>query len=71
MTVLVVLWEYYDLSGGVSGSMGHLKTRVAVLVVLWTDPRLVWRWWWFYGQTRGLCGGCGGSMDRPEASVAV
>ena len=51
--------------------MDRPEACVAVYVVLWTDPRLVWLCMWFYGQTRGMCGCVCGSMDRPEACVAV
>ena len=44
---------------------------MAVYVVLWTDPRLVWLCMWFYGPTEDLSGGVSGSMDRPEACVAM
>ena len=42
-----------------------------MLLVLWTDPRLVWLFWWFYGQIRGLCGCVCDSMERNDAYVAV
>ena len=44
---------------------------MAVLVVLWIDLRHVWLCMWFYGQTRGLCGGVGGSMDQLKTREAV
>ena len=51
--------------------MDRPEAFVAVYVVLWTYPRLAWLCRWFYGHTRGLYGCVGGSMDRPEACVAV
>ena len=41
---------------------------MAVVVVLWTDPRLVWLRRWFYGPTDDLTDGVSGSMGvlRPE-----
>ena len=59
---------FEDLSSGVSGSMDRPEACVAVVVVLWTDPRLVWLCRWFYGPTEDVSDGVSGSMRelRPE-----
>ena len=40
-------------------------------MVLWADPRHVWLCRWFVRATEDPSGGVCGSMDRPEACVAM
>ena len=49
MAVYVVLRATEHPSGGVCGSIDRPMACVAVYVVLWTDPMLVWLCRWFYG----------------------